>query len=162
MVCATFVVVILLEGSAFRRADGTLAGPAHVTVPPPPPALHHVQGPLIHLPADDAFTSADDLLTYRYMIWSTEGFPKLVNGISGFLPRRTYELDTVARRFPDQQSVAALRAAGIRSVVLHPALAANTAWAEAASRPVAKLGIERRVEGDVVLFDLTPRSRAHR
>ena len=96
------------------------------------------------------------------MIWSTEGFPELVNGISGFTPRRTFVLGELARGFPDQQSVAALRAAGIRFVVLHPALAANTAWAEAASRPVGELGIERRVGGGVVLFDLTPRSRAHR
>ena len=74
-VCLTFVLVILLEGSAFRRTDGALAGPTHMTVPPPPPGLRHAQAPLIHLPADDAFTSADDLFTYRYMIWSTEGFP---------------------------------------------------------------------------------------
>jgi hypothetical protein len=160
--CSTFVFVILLEGSAFRRTDGGLAGPAHPTVPAPPPGLRHARGPLIDLPADDAFTSADDGLTYRYMIWSTEGFPKLVNGISGFLPRSTYVLETVARGFPDRQSVAALRAAGIRFVVLHPALAANTAWADAASRPVAGLGLERRAEGGVVLFDLRPRSRARR
>ena len=85
-----------------------------------------------------------------------------VNGISGFLPRRTYELGQIARGFPDRQSVALLRAAGIRFVVLHPALATNTAWATAASRPVARLGIERRAEGGVVLFDLTPRSPARR
>jgi hypothetical protein len=159
-VCSMFVLVILLEGSAFRRTDGTLAGPAHPTVPPPPPGLREAEAPLIHLPADDPFTSADDLVTYRYMIWSTEGFPKLVNGISGFLPRRTYELGELARGFPDQRSVAALRAAGVRFVVLHPALAAETAWADAASRPVAGLGLERRTAGGVVLYDLSPRSRA--
>src|SRR5215211_2450526 len=158
-VCLGFVLVILLEGGAFRRLDGALAGPAHPPVPTPPQGLRHVPAPLIHLPADDELTSADDLRTYRYMVWSTEGFPELVNGISGFIPRRTYELGRLARGFPDRQSVAALRAAGVRSVVLHPGLAADTAWAGAASRSVAGLGIERRVAGDVVIFDLTARPR---
>ena len=158
-VCSVFVVVILLEGSGFRRTDGGLAGPAHPTVPAPPPALGEARAPLFHLPADDPFTSADDLPTYRYMVWSTDGFPELVNGISGFTPQRTYELRELARGFPDRRSVAALRAAGVRSVVLHPSLAANTAWAGAANRSVEGLGIKRRAAGDVVVFDLTPRSR---
>lgn len=76
-VCLMFVLVILLEGSAFRRIDGTLAGPAHPTAPPPPQGLRQAQAPLIHLPADDAFTSVDDPFTYRDMVWSTEGFPEL-------------------------------------------------------------------------------------
>jgi hypothetical protein len=158
MVCLTFVAVILLEGSAFRSTDGTLAGPAHPTVPAPPSGLRHVQGPRIHLPADKELDSTDDPLTYRYMVWSTEGFPKLVNGISGFIPRRTVALGELARGFPDRRSVAALRAAGIRSVVLHRRLAADTPWAGAASRPVEGLGMERRVAGDVVFYDLTPRA----
>jgi hypothetical protein len=158
VVCLTFVVVILLEGSAARITGGTLAGPAHPTVPAPPSGLRHVQGPLMHLPADEALDSTDDPFTYRYMVWSTEGFPKLVNGISGFIPSRTIELGELARGFPDRQSVAALRAAGIRSVVLHPTLAAGTPWAAAASRPVAGLGIERRVGRDIVFYDLTPRA----
>jgi hypothetical protein len=156
IVCLMFVAVILLEGSAFRITDGSLAAPAHPTVPAPPSGLRHVQGPRMHLPADEEFDSTDDPLTYRYMVWSTEGFPKLVNGISGFIPHRTVELGELARGFPDRRSVAALRAAGIRSVVLHPRLAADTPWAGAASRPVEGLGIERRAAGDVVFYDLTP------
>jgi hypothetical protein len=160
-VCLMFVLVILLEGSAFRRIDGALAGPAHPTVPPPPQGLRQAQAPLIHLPADDAFTSVDDPFTYRYMVWSTEGFPELVNGISGFIPQRTYTLAELARGFPDRRSVEALRAEGIRTVVLHPGLAERTVWDGAASQPVEGLGITRRVAGDVVLFDLRPRVRAH-
>ena len=154
--------MILLEGSALHRSDaasGALASPAHPTVPAPPRGLRHAQAPLIHLPADDVATPVDDLLTYRYMVWSTDGFPELVNGISGVTPRRTLELGELARGFPDGASVAALRAAGVRSVVLHPEQARDTAWAGAADRPVEGLGIGRRVVGGIVLFDLNPRSR---
>jgi hypothetical protein len=158
-VCLGFVGVILLEGAAFHRTDGGLASPTRVTVPSPPSGLRDAQAPLLHLPADDAFTSVDDTFTYRYMIWSTEGFPPLVNGISGFIPRRTYELGELARGFPDRPSVAALRAAGVWSVVLHPALAAGTTWAGAETRSLAGLGVERRAVGDVVLFDLRPGRR---
>jgi hypothetical protein len=158
-VCSLFVLVILLEGSAFRKTDGALAGAPHPTVPAPPPGLRQAQAPLIHLPVDDIRTLADNPNTYSYMVWSTDGFPEIVNGISGFIPANTYALGEVSRGFPDRRSVAALRAAGVRSVVLHPDLAANTPWAGAVRRPVEGLGIERRVAGDVVIFDLTPRSR---
>ena len=160
-VCSGFVLVILLEGSALHRSDGgsgALASPAHPTVPAPPRGLRHADAPLIHLPADEFATPLDDLLTHRYMVWSTEGFPELVNGISGVIPRRTLELGELARGFPDGPSVAGLRAAGVRSVVLHPELARDTAWAGAADKPVEGLGIGRRVLGDIVLFDLNPRS----
>ena len=80
MVCLAFVVVILLEGSAFRSTGGTLAAPAHPTVRAPPSGLRHAQGPLMHLPADEASDSTDDPLTYRYMVWSTEGFPSSSTG----------------------------------------------------------------------------------
>ena len=161
-VCSAFVLVILLEGSALHMSDGAsgaLTSPAHPTVPAPPRGLRHAEAPLIHLPADDVATPVDDLLTYRYMVWSTDGFPELVNGISGVTPRRTLELGELARGFPDGASVAALRAAGVRSVVLHPEQARDTAWAGAADKPVEGLGIGRRVVGRTVLFDLTPSSR---
>ena len=161
-VCSAFVLVILLEGSALHMSDGAsgaLTSPAHPTVPAPPRGLRHAEAPLIHLPADDVGTPVDDLLTHRYMVWSTDGFPELVNGISGVTPRRTLELGELARGFPDGASVAALRAAGVRSVVLHPEQATDTAWAGAADKPVEGLGIGRRVVGRTVLYDLTPSSR---
>ena len=160
-VCSAFVLVILLEGSAFNRNDGgsgALASPAHPTVPAPPRGLRDAKAPLIQLPADEFANPLDDLLTHRYMVWSTEGFPELVNGISGVIPRRTLELGELARGFPDGPSVAGLRAAGVRSVVLHPELARDTAWAGAADKPVEGLGIVRRVVGGIVLFDLNPSS----
>jgi hypothetical protein len=129
-------------------------------VPAPPRGLRHAKAPLIQLPFDDFATPLDDLLTHRYMVWSTDGFPELVNGISGVIPRRTLELGELARGFPDGASVAGLRAAGVRSVVLHPELARDTAWAGAADQPVEGLGIGRRVMDDIVVFDLNPSPRS--
>jgi len=50
--------------------------------------------------------------------------------------------------------VAALRAYGIRSVVVVKDLAVGTPWEDAATRPLDELDIEREEGRDVVVFDL--------
>ena len=52
------------------------------------------------------------------MLWSTDGFPKMVNGGSGFFPNSTTEIRTRRRAFPDAASVEYLRSKGIRTVVV--------------------------------------------
>ncbi len=146
VICVGLALVMLVEGGAFR---------AHPSVPPPPRGLAEAVPPLMHLPANSLATSADDGRTYSYMVWSTDGFPALVNGLSGFIPRVTNDLSLASEGFPDRRSVASLRDAGIRTVIVHPGWTRGTPWAGAASRPVAGLGIERRRVGGVVLFDLS-------
>jgi hypothetical protein len=136
------VAVVLLE-----FAD--LHGPAHPTVPAAPAALGGFAAPQLHLPMSRAGNR-------RYMLWSTDGFPAMVNGRASFQPALTSEIAYRARRFPDRASVAYLRGLGVRTVVLHPALAAGTSWAGAVRRPVAGLRLRRERRGALVVYVLAP------
>jgi hypothetical protein len=137
------VVAILVEGAGF--------GPGrwypHLPAPQPPAALASLPDPLIELPA-----AADD--NRRYLLWSTDGFPKMVNGRSSITPRRTQRILASVNGFPDRGSVAALRRLGLRTVVLHADRLAGTPWADWRARPVAALGITRAVRGRLVVYDL--------
>ena len=66
------------------------------------------------------------------------------------------EIAYAARDFPDRASVAYLRRLGVRTVVLHPALAAGTSWQAAAAKPVAGLGLSRERRGAVIVYALPP------
>ncbi len=107
-----------------------------------------VSGPRLHLPS----TVTGDQV---FLLWSTEdGFPAVVNGASGFVPRELDELRRQVAGFPDEQSVAFLRDLGVRSVVLHPGMAGGTPWEDAAARPIDGLGITRELIGADVVYDL--------
>jgi hypothetical protein len=135
---AVAVAAILVEGF----------GPMpEARVPARPAAAFAAPAPQLQLPT---IVGLDG--TYAY--WSVGGFPKLANAASSFDPRVVSEIRTVSRRFPDPRSVRFLRGIGIRSVVLHRALARGTAWRNVDRRPTAGLGITRHDEGDLVVYDL--------
>jgi hypothetical protein len=137
------VVAILIEGAGF--------GPGrwypHPQAPKAPAGLASAKAPLLQLPV-----AADD--NRRYLLWSSDGFPRMVNGRSSITPKRTERILTSVNGFPDAASVAALRRLGLRSVVLHTDRLAGTPWEDWRSRPVAALGITRRVLGRLVVYDL--------
>ncbi len=123
-------------------------GPVPVYAAPDRPAgVADAPDPQFHLPS----TYGYDLL---YTYWSIGGFPRIVNGAASFEPARLNALRDEVEGFPDASSVRILRDLGVRTVVLHPALAAATPWRDAASRSIAGLGITREEKGDVVLFHL--------
>jgi hypothetical protein len=137
------VVAILAEGAGF--------GPGrwypHLPAPRPPAALASVPDPLLQLPA-----AAND--NRRYLLWSTDGFPKMVNGRSSITPRQTERILASATGFPDRASVDALRRLGLGAVVLHADRLAGTPWADWRAKPVAGLGVTRTVRGNLVVYDL--------
>lgn len=105
--------------------------------------------PQLHLPA----LTADD--NRRYLLWSTDGFPEIVNGRASTRPDRIEELIEGMTDFPDQATVARLRDYGVRSVVLHTDRIAFSPQSEAAAAPIGELGIERRsLPGGLVLYEL--------
>jgi hypothetical protein len=122
-----------------------------VTVEPPdaPAALSSLEPPIFHLPSDD-FNDA------TYMLWSTDGFPPIANGISGFVTESLTNLRTTAEAFPDAASVEALRDYGIRTVVAHPSMLPGTRYQEVPNRSVEGLGIEVRVAEGLLVYDLGP------
>jgi hypothetical protein len=130
---------------ALVMAEGVNKMP-HPVVPAPPAGFSQLRGPLLVLP-DDA--NADEL----YMLWSTENFPTMVNGLSGYAPVRQAELRAAGNKFPDQGSVDQLRAAGVRTVVI---LRNEVNDPMRLAAEVDSLGISREERGDLVIYTLNP------
>jgi hypothetical protein len=146
-VAGVLVLVIAIEGRAlpFDPTDN-LAQPE---VPEAPADVADVPAPQIHLPA----LLAED--NRRYLLWSTDGFPDIVNGRSSVQPEYTAEVIDAMRSFPDAASVAVLREEGIRSVVLHTDRLLGSPQGLALTRPIAGLGLERReLEGGVIVYEV--------
>jgi hypothetical protein len=127
-------------------------GPAPILrVPEPPLGLARAPEPALNLPlAAPTFT---DFSTFLYMLWSTEGFPQIVNGTSGFTPAFTKELPGRVEGFPDTASIDYLRGLGVRGVVLHPRAVGSVPWPERRAR-ARRLGVRVHRAGDVVIYRL--------
>jgi hypothetical protein len=143
-IAAVCVLAIAVEGRGlpFDPFDNQ----AQPAVPAIPPAAASVAAPQLHLPAERASDNR------RYILWSTDGFPLLVNGRSSLNPAFTQHLIERMERFPDRQTVATLSRLGVRSVVLHTNRVHGTPWRGAARRPVAGLPLTRRRRGELVLY----------
>ncbi|HEY3506698.1 MAG TPA: hypothetical protein VGN37_28410 [Actinocatenispora sp.] len=132
------LVLVLVEGWARTP---------HPVVPPEPHELSKIAGPVLILPTDQ-------LTDERYMYWSTDGFPVMVNGGSGFQPARQDAIRKVAAAFPDQSSVSYLRDLGVKTVVVFRDGLVGTPYQDAISRSVAGLGVTVRDTGAAVVFTL--------
>jgi hypothetical protein len=143
---AALVAVVLIEGAGFSF-DGGVHGPAHPTVPAEPAGQRGLPDPQLHLPVSREGNR-------RYVLWSTAGFPRMVNGRASFQPSLTTAIANEVVGFPDARSVARLRSLGVRTVVLHPDLERGTAWDGAERKPIAGLGLTRSRRGDVVVYSL--------
>jgi hypothetical protein len=136
-VAVACAAVLLWEGSV------RLALPS---VPVAPAGLAGLADPQVHLPASPF---DDDV----YMLWSTDGFPRIANGNASYLPPGLNTIRNLTS-FPDAASVQFLRARGYRTVVLHADRAIGTPWEAATSRPTDGLGVSVRQVGPLVIFDL--------
>ncbi|MDT5037008.1 MAG: hypothetical protein QOE03_2193 [Micromonosporaceae bacterium] len=141
----TFLRIAMVIPLALVVLEGVNTMP-HPIAPPPPAGFGKVAGPLVILPQDE---HTDPL----YMAWSTEGYVPMVNGLSGFTPRDQVPLRTASSHFPDPGSIAQLRAAGIRSVVVLRNRVTNQALLTA---PVDELGIRRDDRGEMIVYTLSP------
>ena len=77
--------------------------------------------PIVHLPMLDVY-GLERRPAYHesvYMVYSTLHWKPLVNGYAGIEPARYVELRDLARAFPSEELLDALRAIGVRYVVLH-------------------------------------------
>jgi hypothetical protein len=152
-------VGIAIEGRGlpFDPTDAQ-AQPQAPAIPPP---TGSAQAPQLHLPAE----LPED--NRRYLLWSTDGFPKLVNGRSSTEPPFTQKLIDDMASFPDRASLAELRRAGVASVIVHLDRIAATAQAGIEDRPVSGLGLAVRRDGSLLIYELgAPRgvaaTEAHR
>ena len=145
-VAGAVVLLILVEGRGlpFDPTDSQ----AQPKAPAMPPSVASVPAPQLHLPAERATDNR------RYVLWSTDGFPKMVNGRSSLNPAFTARLIRRERGFPDRRGVELLTRLGVRSVVLHTNRVKGTAWADAARKPLHGLPLNRSRRGELVIFEL--------
>ncbi|MGC3863021.1 hypothetical protein ACPSM1_22845 [Micromonospora chersina] len=137
---------VLLIPLALVTLEGVNRTP-HPEVPRPPAAMRVADEPVLLLPIG----GTNDL---HYMLWTTDGFPRVANGLAGFEPATLAQTRTAAASFPDPTSVAYLRGIGIRSVVAMPDRAVGTPWEGIAARPVDGLGITREEIDGVLVYHL--------
>ena len=136
---AVLAVAVLVEGLG--------PTPLH-EVPKPPPGLMNLTAPQYHLPPG--------ALDTRYLLWSTRGYPELVNGYGSFVPRLAERTAGLTQGFPSRRSVAWLRALGVRTVIVHPDLARGSEWGRAVAGDVQGLALRRTIEDEVVVYALAP------
>lgn len=147
LVALALPAIVLLEGCGFEVAsDGVvLRGPPHPTVPAPPPGLSAADAPRLHLPMYEYESR-------RFLIWSTDGFPEIVNGRGSFKPASFDELERRMADFPAAHTLGLLREMGVATVVLHPDIVDGTAWEDWRDWP-----LEGEETGGVVIYRLNTR-----
>jgi hypothetical protein len=138
------VAAVVLVAAILAEGFGPMS---RARVPALPPGQLAAPAPQLHLPSFDSF---DGLYGY----WSTDGYPKLVNGAGSFDPNLLAEIRNATTAFPDAASVQLLRRLGVRSVIFHRDLAVGTDYQDTATRPIAGLGITRKDEGELVIYRL--------
>ncbi len=117
-------------------------------VPPGPVAQRQAEEPLLFLPSDQ-------LRDGLYMFWSTDGFPRIVNGHNSVVAESLVELRNAVIAFPDASSVEYLLRRGIKTVLVQRDLAAGTPYEDVGTRAVEGLPLQREVVGATILFHLT-------
>jgi len=134
LVALVLPLVVLIEGAGFPYP--------HPTVAKPPSGLAEATPPQLHLP----------MYVYdsrRFLVWSTDGFPDIVNGRGSFKPAAFDQLERVMGAFPNPQVVGYLQDLGVKTVVLHPDIVAGTPWEDWESWP-----LHGTRTGGVVLYRL--------
>jgi hypothetical protein len=145
--------VLLLVPALLVLAEGV--GPVEQRrVPPVPVALRSLPGLVLVLPTSQ-------VRDYLVMTWSTDGWPELLNGGSGFEPPAQSKLRRVAQAFPTGDSVQLLRAQGVRTVLLVRSQAEDgTPWSRLARQPTQWLdahpiaGLQVSYRPDAVVYEL--------
>jgi hypothetical protein len=142
-VTVPLLLAVLAEGTS--KMD-------HVVIAPEPAAMAAATAPMMVLPSDEG----NDL---NIMMWSTAGFPVMVNGGSSLITPEHQQLRDLMTHFPDAASVDRLRSLGIRSVVVLRDRVAGTPYENTVDVQPAGLGVTgvtRTEVGPDVLYQVDP------
>jgi hypothetical protein len=94
-----------------------------------------------------------------YELWSIHHWRPLVNGYSGYYPPDYVRTLVAMERFPDEASIAALRAHNVRYVIVHEPFLSSDGYAQllrAAERPeFGVIGRFRDPLGTAILLSLS-------
>jgi hypothetical protein len=144
---ALLVLLIAVEGRGLPFDP--LDDQDQPAAPYPPASTAAVAAPQLHLPAERAEDNR------RYLLWSTDEFPEIVNGRASTNPDRIEDLIEEMAGFPDAPTVERLREFGVRTVVLHTDRVAGTPQALAAAASIEGLPLSRReLPGGLVAYEL--------
>jgi len=146
-VASIALLLVLVEGRGlpFDPFDNQ----AQPKVPAVPVSAGAVPAPQLHLPARRATDNR------RYVLWSTDGYPKIVNGRSSLNPQFTEHLIHREQGFPDRHSVEVLQRLGVKSVVLHTDRTKGTPWQDAATTSIKGLPLTRsRLSPDMLVYEV--------
>ena len=138
---ALLTLIILTEGSG-------LVYP-HPRVPAAPASLAGLRQPLLELPAQ-----APD--NRRYLLWSTDGFPKLLNGRTGFQPRYFAGTLRAVDGLSSVQALDDLRSRGVATIVINDQLPGGTQLVAAAERLLPLSGVSSERRGPLLILALPP------
>jgi hypothetical protein len=138
VVTVPLLLLVLLEG---------LPDLAHVKIAPEPAAMAVAPAPFVVLPTDDGFDSTP-------MLWSTNDFPTMVNGVASYNPPDRQQVRDTMQTFPSKQSLDLLRQLGIRSVVVVRDRVVGTPY-ELALGVNGIPGLTRQEIGPDILFTLS-------
>jgi hypothetical protein len=117
--------------------------------------------PVVHLPMLDVYGLERRPAFHEsiYMVYSTHHWLPLVNGYAGIEPAQYRRYRELARSFPAEEFLAAMREIGVRHVVLHRGGYGPNQWARLEEAlPAAREGALREVasfSGDTV-FEILP------
>jgi len=116
---------------------------------------------VVHLPMLDVYGLERRPAFHEsiYMAYSTLHWKPLVNGYAGIEPRRYVQLRELLRAFPSPESLAALRAAGTRYVVVHRRGYGPNQWQRLEARMPEALSSSLRelaVLGTDTVYELLP------
>jgi hypothetical protein len=138
---ALLTLIILTEGSG-------LVYP-HPRVPAAPASLAGLRQPLLELPAE----AADNR---RYLLWSTDGFPKLLNGRTGFQPRYFAATLRAVDGLSSVQALDDLRSRGVATIVINDQLPGGMELTAAAERLLPLSGVNSERRGPLLILALPP------
>ncbi|BCJ63623.1 hypothetical protein [Polymorphospora rubra] len=119
----------------------------HPPVPSAPLALRDVAEPLLILPPEG-------IAELHYMLFSTDGFPRIANGLAAHVPQTQAQTRTMTVSFPDAASIDYLAELGVRTVVVLPDYLPGTGWQDMLDRPIDGLPVTREQVGGAVVFRL--------
>jgi hypothetical protein len=145
-VAGLLALAVVVEGRGLPFDP--LGDRAQPRVPGAPADVSSLPAPQLHLPA----LRPED--NRRYLLWSTDGFPAIVNGRSSLQPHFTIRLIDRMRGFPDRRTADILARLGVRSVVLHTRRAPGTPWADAATRPTDGLALTRSRRDGLIVYEI--------
>jgi len=137
----------------------------------PPPVYRWLaeqpgRDPVVHLPMLDVYGLERRPAFHEsiYMVYSTLHWKPLVNGYAGIEPKAYVQLRELLRAFPSEPSLAALRAAGTRYIVLHRKGFGPLQWERLQAGMPQALATSLRetaVLGNDIVYELLPSRSIH-